>query len=129
MRPACILHACADAVAVGVQALKLWLFDMRPEPLLTFKLVPALTSPETPRESLQVVLSELPLANRFALFMLLDTCNRIAGALHACCVPPVAMLLACHSGRSSYIRVLSEYALSEDTVCAALEERTHTALC
>eukprot|EP00892_Ulva_mutabilis_P008182 jgi/Ulvmu1/5736/UM245_0004.1 len=61
------------------QALKLWLFDLRPEPLLTNKLVPALTSPETPRESLRVVLAELPVANRIALFMILDTCNRIAG--------------------------------------------------
>lgn len=62
-----------------MQALKLWLTEMAPEPLLTFKLVPALTSPETPRESLTVVLNELPPANRTALLMLLDTCNRIAG--------------------------------------------------
>lgn len=61
------------------QALKLWLFDLRPEPLLTAKLIPALTSPETPRESLRVVLAELPVPNRVALFMILDTCNRIAG--------------------------------------------------
>lgn len=63
------------------QALKLWLFDLRPEPLLTIKLIPALTSPETPRESLRVILAELPAPNRIALFMILDTCNRIAGAL------------------------------------------------
>lgn len=65
---------------IVAQALKLWLFDLRPEPLLTNKLIPALTSPETPRESLRVVLAELPLPNRVALFMILDTCNRIAGA-------------------------------------------------
>lgn len=75
------------------QALKLWLFDLRPEPLLTSKLVPALTSPETPRESLRVVLAELPVANRIALFMILDTCNRIAGAI---CLSPVAYLPAVH---------------------------------
>lgn len=78
----CNFSRLADTSAtpqVFAQALMLWLNEMEPEPLLTFKLVPALTSPETPRESLSIILSELPPANKTALLMLLDTCNRIAG--------------------------------------------------
>lgn len=57
--------------------IKHWLASL-PEPLLTFKLVPALTSPATPQDALRSVLAELPLVNSNTLHLLLDTCHRIA---------------------------------------------------
>jgi RhoGAP domain len=59
-------------------ALKRWLAGLRPEPLLTYKLVPALTSVTTPNASVAAVLDELPAANRAALLMLLETAHRVA---------------------------------------------------
>ena len=59
-------------------ALKRWLQDLRPEPLFTYKLVPALTSASTPNASLGAVLDELPLANRKAVMLILETAHRIA---------------------------------------------------
>jgi hypothetical protein len=59
-------------------ALKRWLSELRPEPLLTYKLVPALTSSTTPNASVAAILDELPAANRSALLMLLETAHRVA---------------------------------------------------
>jgi hypothetical protein len=72
-----LLPTSATAPVIA-NALQVWLTELRPEPLLTFKLIPALTSPETPRDSLKFILAELPAVNKNAFFMLLETCNRIA---------------------------------------------------
>ena len=58
--------------------LKKWLTELRPEPLLTFKLVPAMTSPDTPKEASAAILDELPPPNRAALLMILETAHRVA---------------------------------------------------
>lgn len=74
---------CAALIPPGAtpqlisSALKRWLSEL-PEPLLTFKLVPALTSADTPKESLGAILAELPPANHAALFLILETAHRIA---------------------------------------------------
>jgi hypothetical protein len=75
---------CATLIPPGATpqviaaALKRWLQEQHPEPLLTFKLVPALTSPDTPKEQLVAVIDELPAANRAALLLLLETAHRIS---------------------------------------------------
>jgi hypothetical protein len=58
--------------------LKKWLSEMHPEPLLTFKLAAALTSPDTPKDACAAILDELPRVNRTALLLILETAHRVA---------------------------------------------------
>lgn len=58
--------------------LKMWLSELDPEPLLTFKLLPALTSSDTPKDACAAILDELPPVNRTALLLILETAHRVA---------------------------------------------------